>query len=142
MDLALKDLDPHQSQCAPRSLLIVDDQLLLAEYMATVAADHGLNVEVACTATEFENKLENLRPDAVALDLAMPDRDGVELLRYLSEANYGGSILIISACELRVLETSVRLGRELGLNVVGSIGKPIKARDLEDLLDRAFNQSS
>jgi len=142
LDLASKEFHPHQSQCSARSLLIVDDQPLLAEYMATVAEDHGLNVEVACTASEFETKLENVRPDAVALDLAMPDRDGVELLRYLSKANYGGSILIISACELKVLETSVRLGRELGLNVVGSIQKPIKAGNIEDLLDRAFKESS
>lgn len=79
----------------PKSLLIVEDHLVLAEYMEMVAEDLGWEVEVAVCAKEFKRKIEPCHPTVLALDLGLPDDDGVELLRHLSGAGYKGAILII-----------------------------------------------
>lgn len=115
-------------------LLIVDDQPLMAEYMASVAEDVGWSVAVAHTAIEFEMKVQADHPDLVALDLAMPGRDGVELLRYLSSVRYLGSLVIVSACDEAVVETSAMLAREHGLALTGYLQKPITAESFASLL--------
>src|SRR6478752_7053509 len=130
-----KHFSPHQARAHVPSLLIVDDQQILAEYMAVIAGDHGLRADIACTAGEFETKLHDQAPDAISLDLSMPGRDGVQLLRHLADAHYDGSVLIVSSCDRDVLETSFRLGGELGLKMVGAASKPINPDGLAALYD-------
>jgi hypothetical protein len=58
----------------------------------------------------------------------------VELLRFLSEHQFDGPVLIISGFDSRVLESAFRLGEELGLNMTGPIEKPARLEELEKLL--------
>lgn len=125
------------------TLLIVDDEPLLAEYMGSIGEDAGWAVEIATSAAEFEAKLKSLQPDAVALDLAMPGRDGVELLRHLKSRGFAGRLIIVSACDRPIVETSANLAREHGLNVIGYIGKPIPAETFALLLGQpAFDDGA
>ena len=117
-------------------LLIVDDEPLMAEYLASVAEEAGWTVELAETAAEFETKVSSGNPDMIALDLAMPGRDGVELIRYLSTAGYLGNVIIVSACDEAVVEVSAMLAREHGLALAGYLQKPIDAEDLASLLEQ------
>lgn len=116
------------------TLLIVDDEPLTAEYLASVAADAGWTVDLAFTASDFEAKVGTDDPDVIALDLAMPGRDGVELLRFLSSTGFLGNLIIVSACDEAVVETSAMLAREHGLAVVGYLQKPITAEGFASLL--------
>lgn len=118
-------------------LLIVDDQPLLAEYMAAVAKEAGWAVDLACSASEFEDKFQSGQPDMIALDLAMPVRDGIELLRYLSANDYLGNLIIISGCDEPVLEASAMLAREHGLALTGYLQKPVTAESFASLLSQA-----
>ena len=125
-----------QSRDAP-SLLIVDDQPLMAEYMASVAEEAGWIVDLAFTAAEFETRVKASKPDMIALDLAMPGRDGVELLRYLSANGYLGNLVIVSACDQPIVETSAKLAREHGLALTGYLQKPVSAEAFASLLEQA-----
>ena len=115
------------SAAARPMLLIVDDQPLMAEYMASVAEEAGWTVDLATNATEFEAKVIAEEPDMIAMDLAMPGRDGVELIRFLSANAYLGSLIVVSACDEAIVETSAKLAREQGLAVTGYLQKPITA---------------
>ncbi len=117
-------------------LLIVDDQPLMAEYIASVAEDCGWTVELATSAAEFEASIETAEPELIAMDLAMPGRDGVELLRQLSSGHYLGNLVIVSACDQPIVETSTMLARELGLAVVGYLQKPVAPELFASLLDQ------
>jgi CheY-like chemotaxis protein len=118
-------------------LLIVDDEPLMAEYMASVADEAGWTVDLALTPAEFEAKIRADAPDMLVLDLAMPGRDGIELLRYLAENHYLGNLIIASACDGAIVETSAMLAREHGLALTGYLQKPIAAEDLTALLEQA-----
>lgn len=118
-------------------LLIVDDEPLMAEYMASIAEEAGWTVDLALTTEEFEAMIQADEPDMVVLDLAMPGRDGVELLRYLSANHYLGNLIIASACDGAIVETSAMLAREHGLALTGYLQKPIAAEDLTLLLEQA-----
>ena len=62
--------------------------------------------------------------------------DGVELLRFLSDEDFRGPVLIISGFDRRVLESAFRLGEALGLTMAGPLEKPVRLEELENLLKR------
>ena len=119
------------------TFLVVDDEPLSAQFLASVAQEAGWTTDVACTAAIFDAKLERGHPDAIALDLSMPDRDGVELLRQLSTIGYRGRLIIVSACDQPIVESSALLAAHRGLQVAGFAQKPITPEAFTALLDGA-----
>lgn len=116
-------------------LLLIDDEPALAEFVASVARDCGLDPILTSNNADFRGALRSERPDLIALDLGMPGMDGVELLRFLAEEDCRAPVLIISGFDRRVLESAFRLGEELGLTMAGPLEKPVRAEALERLLN-------
>lgn len=118
------------------TLLLIDDEPALAEYLAHVAQDSGFEPILTSDDAVFRDHFLKERPDVVALDLGMPGMDGVELLRFLAASDYRSPVLIISGFDRRVLESAFRLGEALGLNMCGPLEKPVRIDALEGLLTR------
>lgn len=119
------------------TVLVVDDQRLVAGYLVDAAAEGGWTAEAACTVEEFEGKLDSSTPEVIVLDLAMPGCDGVEMVRHLARRDYTGSLLFLSGCDKSVIEASAHLAKDRGLNVVGFAQKPVTIGEFNELLDRA-----
>jgi two-component system KDP operon response regulator KdpE len=64
-------------------VLVVDDEPAIQRFLRAALPGHGFRLAEAGTAAEALDKLIALRPDVVLLDLGLPDRDGLELLREL-----------------------------------------------------------
>jgi DNA-binding response OmpR family regulator len=117
------------------TLLLIDDEPELSRLIAYAGEVAGYTpVETSDTA-RFRERYEADGADLVAIDLGLPQEDGVELLRFLAERGCTAPILIVSGFDRRVLETATRLGEALGLNMVGQVEKPIRLTALENLLD-------
>lgn len=119
-----------------RQLLLIDDEPAFGRFVADAAEEAGYKAHVTTSAEPFKQAFRELRPDAVALDLAMPGSDGVELLRFLAEERCTAPVIIVSGFDRRVLESSTRLGEALGLNMVGQLTKPVRLDDLIEMLER------
>jgi len=119
-----------------RHLLLIDDEPAFGRFIAHAAETGGFTAHVTMSAEPFMQKYRDLQPEAVALDLGMPRVDGVELLRFLAEEKCTAPVIIISGFDRRVLDSSVRLGSALGLNMVGPLEKPVRLQELLDLLDQ------
>ena len=115
-------------------LLLIDDEPVLAEYLANAARTVGFEPIVTERDDEFREAFIANQPEMVALDLGMPGMDGVELTRFLAEQNYRGPVLIVSGFDRRVLESAFRLGETLGLNMAGPVEKPVRFDELEEQL--------
>ena len=107
-------------------MLLIDDEPELARLIAHAARAAGYAATATGDADSFMRHFEESGADLIAIDLGMPDLDGVELLRFLAEAGCTAPILIISGFDRRVLETAERLGRALGLDMAGSVEKPVR----------------
>ena len=118
------------------SLLLIDDEPALADFLADAARECGFEPVVTSNDTEFRDTFRATQPDMVALDLGMPGMDGVELLRFLAGENYRSPVLIVSGFDRRVLESAFRLGEALGLNMAGPVEKPVRLEDLEVVLNQ------
>ncbi len=112
-------------------LLLIDDEPVLADYVARAAGLSGYEPLIANGDDDFRRQFTDEQPAFVALDLGMPGSDGIELLRFLADQGFTGPVLIISGFERRVLESAFNLGAALGLNMVGPLEKPARLEDLE-----------
>jgi DNA-binding response OmpR family regulator len=117
-----------------RRLLLIDDELSVARFIAHAAEECGYEAIITVTAESFRSQYLACDPDAVVLDLALPRSDGVELLRFLAEEKCQALVLPISGFDQRVLEASMRLGTALGLRMTGPLCKPVRLQQLMDVL--------
>ena len=71
----MKRLDGH-----PVRVLVVDDEPSLAELMANVLRYEGWEIQTAGDGASAVRAAREFRPDAVVLDVMLPDFDGLEVL--------------------------------------------------------------
>jgi len=116
-------------------LLLIDDEPVLADYLASAARTCGFEPVVTERDEDFRQYFIEHRPEMIAVDLGMPV-DGVELIRFLADQEYRGPVLIVSGFDRRVLESAFRLGEALGLHMAGPVEKPVRLDVLEDLLNK------
>jgi len=66
-------------------VLIVDDELPIRRFLRVSLAGEGYRVVEAATAAEALAQIAAQRPDVVVLDLGLPDRDGLAVIREIRE---------------------------------------------------------
>ena len=79
----------------PRLLLVDDHPLILAGLRTDLGTDYEI-VGLLCTGAEVLGECRRLEPDAVLLDLSLPDRSGFEVVRDLRTAGLTTRILLVS----------------------------------------------
>jgi DNA-binding NtrC family response regulator len=87
---------PHNSSVKGR-ILVVDDETDILESLHFLLTHEGYGVELAQNATEGMQKLEASGYDLVLLDLMMPDRSGMDVLRELRERDTETPVFMITA---------------------------------------------
>ncbi len=121
-------------------LLVIDDEPAIAEFIGDVAEEIGFVVKLTNSFDDFQAAYRSFAPTVIALDLVMPDVDGVELLRFLAEHKCRAQILLASGQDTRTLATAQRLGSTHGLQMLGVLQKPITVPDLEAMLHKAYEK--
>ncbi len=119
---------------ARRQLLLIDDELSVARFIAHAAEECGFEAIITVSAESFRSQYIACDPDVVVLDLALPRSDGIELLRFLAEEKSRALVLPISGFDERVLEAAMRLGTALGLRMTGPLQKPVRLQQLMDAM--------
>ena len=105
-------------------ILIIDDDARLSAMVCDYLAAAGFTVERRLTAHEGLDAVARSAPDAVILDLMLPDLDGFEVCRRL-RAGSDVPILMLTA---RGEDTDRIVGLELGAD--DYLGKPFNPREL------------
>lgn len=100
----------------------------------------GLPVSVLGTAANGREALSQLRardaiPDIVVTDLDMPEMDGIELIRHLSEQHLARAVIIASGLEPALLYSVEQMARAYGLQVLGNLEKPLTRERLRALFE-------
>jgi DNA-binding NarL/FixJ family response regulator len=81
-----------------KTVLIVDDSILIMERLLPImeAIENIAFVVHAATYQEGLEVLSRLTPDVVLLDINLPDKSGIELLRLIRERHLEIAVLMIS----------------------------------------------
>ncbi|MFZ0695252.1 MAG: sigma-54 dependent transcriptional regulator [Alphaproteobacteria bacterium] len=93
------------------NILVVEDRPEEIQYVSACLADQPFRIRHAATAREALDMLAAETPDAVLLDLGLPDMDGREVLRALVANNRAGSVVILTGnASLDTAVDAMRLG--------------------------------
>jgi EAL domain-containing protein (putative c-di-GMP-specific phosphodiesterase class I)/ActR/RegA family two-component response regulator len=115
-------------------LLILEDDPGVGKVIHRVATASGHDARVVTQPGQFFAAFEEWRPSHIALDLVMPDMDGIQILAELGARNCTSDIIITSGMGTRVLDAAGRAAHEHGLNIVGLLAKPFSPAALRALL--------
>lgn len=95
-------------------IMIVDDESFIRMNFKTFLdwEQHGYYlVGEASNGREALEKIDELRPDVLFLDIRMPLMDGLEVLRELQQREYSGKVIILSSHnEFEYVREAMRLG--------------------------------
>ncbi len=118
------------------SVLIVDDQESIRRAVADILADEGYTPASAASVDEALQRIEQQVPDLVLLDVAMPARDGIELLEELRRSCPELPVIMMSGHG--TIETAVRATK---LGAYDFLEKPLSYDKLLICLARALETS-
>jgi len=95
----MKNADPGLTRPdgTPLRVLVVDDEENIAELLRMALRYEGWDVEVALNGTKAVSTAKKQRPDAVVLDMMLPDFDGMEVLRRLRGDQDDVPVLFLTA---------------------------------------------
>jgi two-component system, OmpR family, response regulator len=68
---------------SPLRVLVVDDEFSICELLSMALRYEGWDVRTAGNGSDAVRTARDFRPDAVILDVMLPDMDGLEVLRRL-----------------------------------------------------------
>jgi two-component system nitrogen regulation response regulator NtrX len=78
------------------TVLVVDDEAAIRDSLHMILEYEGYRVEEAGNGSQALSKVGERAPDAIVLDIKMPEMDGLELLKALRERGYDMPVLMIS----------------------------------------------
>lgn len=98
-------------------LLILDDEPSISAALARIGQNCDFATTSTTTAVGFRRSYAVVQPTVIMLDLAVPQTDGIELLRWLADAGCTATVLIISGFGGKVAEAARLLGEARGLKM-------------------------
>lgn len=81
----------------PINILVVDDEAVLAELVSMALRYEGWDIVTAADGASAIAAARATRPDAVVLDVMLPDMSGLDVLRKLRETNPNVPVLVLTA---------------------------------------------
>ena len=109
-------------------VLLVDDEKEFVETLAMRLETRGLTVSVAETGEMAVEKVQEKSFDAILLDLAMPDMDGIDTLKRLRELNPDSQVVLLTGrATVKKATEAMRLG------ALDLLEKPV---DIEVLVEK------
>jgi two-component system, OmpR family, response regulator len=81
----------------PITVLVVDDETVLAEMVSMALRYEGWTIATAADGASAITAARTARPDAVVLDIMLPDMSGLDVLRKLREQNPQLPVLLLTA---------------------------------------------
>jgi EAL domain-containing protein (putative c-di-GMP-specific phosphodiesterase class I)/CheY-like chemotaxis protein len=126
-------------------ILLVDDDPVALKVLSIQLRNLGTgDVEVVCR-TGGQAALAVLEQEQdvglVFCDLQMPEMDGVEFVRHLVRLRYAGGLVLVSGESSRTRQAVEQLAQAHGLQIAGTLGKPVTIEALRRVLDKAIKAS-
>lgn len=116
-----------------RRLLVVDDQVEITDLIREIAGAEGYDVHTLNQSSQFFDRFEQIGPDVVCIDIHMPDVDGIEILRWLSNANAASRVVILSGGDPLFTKVAERIGEAASLDI-HTLVKPFSLSDFREIL--------
>lgn len=117
---------------AKDKVLLVDDERDFTEILSERMESRGLDVDTAASGPEALEKVKQRPYDAIILDLAMPEMDGIETMRRLLDENPDLQVILLTG------HATLQKGVEaMKLGAVDFLEKPAEIQKLMEKIEEA-----
>ncbi|MFZ0132275.1 MAG: response regulator [Desulfobacterales bacterium] len=126
-----------------KRILVVDDEPDFASIVQGNLEKEGFEVDVAYNGVEGLQKVQSNPPDAIVLDVMMPEKDGYVVCKELKGDDKYCNIPIILLTAVASHVTSTRYTHREGMSTEADdyIAKPASAEEITKSLKRLLNVS-
>ena len=120
-----------------KSILIVEDDITYGMMLKTWLGKKGFQVSSASSISRAQKHIENETVDLILSDLRLPDRDGIDLLKWLGEHSLHIPLIIMTGyADIQSAVQAMKLG------ACDYIAKPVNPDELLKKMDEALKLSS
>ncbi|MDG6773819.1 EAL domain-containing protein [Thiomicrorhabdus sp. ZW0627] len=117
-------------------ILTVDDEIDVSGVIESTADLMDVEADSLSNPNDLDDTDVN-QYSLIFLDLMMPEKDGIEVLRELSERSFSGYVVLMSGMDNAILNTARELATEHNLKVLDHLNKPFRVDDIEQIISRA-----
>lgn len=124
---------------AEKTIIVIEDEQEAAEMFAEMMRVSGFRVLKATSSAPGMQLIASEIPDAVVLDIMMPDISGLEVLRFMrSDPRLAHiPVIVVSA---KSMPADIKTGLEAGAAVY--LTKPVGYLDLKDAVEKVLGGNS
>jgi len=122
---------PPEAEKVQGIILVIDDDPVVRELLQVYLSDLGYSVACAASGAEGVTLAKKLRPDAIILDVMMPQMDGWEVLAKLTS----DSLLADTPVIMTSFEENLRQGSAM-LGATDYLTKPVNRTQLATILEK------
>ena len=115
------------------TILVIDDQLTIRSFLDTLLSRKGYDVILAESGRKGLELFHRARPDAIILDLIMPEMDGLTVLQQIRSVDPKQPVIILTGTTNSKKEQQVR-----ALGVTECVEKHFPLHRLEEVLEGLF----
>ena len=116
-----------------KRLLVVDDHVEITDLIREIAEPDGYDVHTLNESAAFFDTYEKLDPDLICIDIHMPDVDGIEILRWLSNRGCRANVLILSGGDPLFTKVAERIGEAFSLTIQ-TLVKPFRLDEFRSVI--------
>ncbi|NQT90480.1 MAG: response regulator [Candidatus Omnitrophica bacterium] len=117
----------------PKKVLLIEDEESLVELLKFRLEASGYGIETALDGEEGINKIKELKPDLVILDITMPKMHGYDVCR-LAKANEETRDIPIIMLTAHAQKKDIEEAMESGADTF--ISKPFEPKDLLEKIEK------
>lgn len=125
---------------ASRTCLVIDNEIAFATFVQRVAEGMGLHTQILADPIQLEQVLAISSPDVITLDMDMPGRNGLEVLRVLSAWRLESRVIMISGTPPD--DTSADKPKVAGFEIAAILRKPARKFEVESALAAALDPTA
>lgn len=117
-------------------VLVVDDSPVLRIMLLEMLQSLGHEVVgEAANAADALQAFRTHKPDLVTLDISLPDKDGLTVLKELRRIDLNAKVLIVTGNDQKALETNA-----MTLKALGVLHKPFDIDELTSMFEKLESQ--
>ena len=121
-------------------ILVVDDNLAVADSLALVLSLAGNEVQIAYDGQSALETAASFQPDVVLLDIGLPEMNGYEVARQLRQRNRNGRVVLLIAMTGYGQDEHLLRSREVGFDA--HLVKPVDFVALQKLFSELTPRTS
>ncbi|MDZ7724372.1 MAG: response regulator [candidate division KSB1 bacterium] len=126
----------NDMQDSKRQVLVIDDSEMNRQLLGNYFKNAGYSTQFANDGEEGLQKFTELRPAVTFLDIVMPNKSGLDLLKEIKEMNPNAIVIIVSSY---VTKRNIQQAKEYGADWF--LKKPFSREQLVNVLEKIKNRS-